>query len=90
MIRFTVLDQPQGILTASTERGNFQLFPYSRGSQSALIDKMTIYDIRVEVPVAASRLTDLHQDGITIEQMTEKTTVVRIARLDRYAAALIQ
>ncbi|MBR3741630.1 MAG: hypothetical protein IKN04_14455 [Clostridia bacterium] len=51
---------------------------------------LPIYDIRVEVPVAANRLTDLHQDGITIEQMTEKTTVVRIARLDRYAAALIQ
>lgn len=51
---------------------------------------LPIYGVEVEVPVAARKLTDLHGDGITVVKTTDSSTVLRIAKLDRYAAALIQ
>lgn len=51
---------------------------------------LPIFDIDVEIPVAVSELRDLHGDGVTVVERKEHSTVVRIARLDRYAAALIR
>lgn len=51
---------------------------------------LPIYNIQVEVPVEVHQLTDLHRDGITVVKKTKSATILRIAKLERYAAALIQ
>ena len=51
---------------------------------------LPIYDIDVEIPVRAQSLQDLHGDGIRLAEQKENSTVVRIPRLERYAAALIK